>query len=147
MSHLTGCLSHMSHTRMNPTNGSMPWTARLMPELTGAVLLHVEPDRRVRERADPAPAAVRDAEVQLRRGGEPGLSLRLPGKRAVRQLRRGQGRGPAQQPVRGLRPLGQRRGIDRHIRHASSGVTAVRTACTIQREAWPWPVQVTRVRM
>ena len=40
-----------------------------------------------------------------------------------------------------------RRRIDRHIRHASSGVTAVRTACTIQREAWPWPVQVTRVRM
>ena len=54
---------------------------------------------------------------------------------------------PAQQPVRGLRPLGQRRSIDRHIRHVSSGVTAVRTACTIQREAWPWPVQVTRVRM
>ena len=113
----------------------------------GPVRLQVEPDRRVRERADPAPAAVRDAEVQLRRGGEPGLSLRLPGERAVRQLRRGQRRGPAQQPVRGLRPLRQRRRLDRHIRHASSGVTAVRTACTIQREAWPWPVQVTRVRI
>ena len=61
------------------------------------------------------------------------LRERLPGERAVGQLRRGQRRGPAQQPVRGLRPLGQRRGIDRHIRHASSGVTAVRTACTIRR--------------
>ena len=71
-----------------------------LPELTGAVLLHVEADGGAGKRTQPVSAAVREIEVQLRRMQEIRLSVRARCKRQIclggcRQLRR-----LPQQPVR-----------------------------------------------